>query len=40
MSGAGGPVMGLQGPQAASERWAPGEIPERWAPGEIPEDRT
>ena len=28
MSGAGGPVMGLQGPQAASERWAPGEIPE------------
>ena len=28
MSGAGGPVVGLQGLETASERWAPGETPE------------
>ena len=28
MSGAGDPVMKLQGSEAASERWAPGETPE------------
>jgi len=28
MSGAGGPVVGLEGPEAASDRWAPGEASE------------
>ena len=28
MSGGGGPVVGLQGPEPASERWAQGVGPE------------
>ena len=52
MSGAGDPVMKLQGSEAASEKHMSGAgdplmrlqgseaASERWAPGETPEDRT